>query len=103
MHFYTDSLVILGNIANETRLFYVYISNRVAKIGHWHSSNPEQWHYVQTEQNPADLASRGVELNLDPPPMETSLEFVNRDDHKKVRPEVITPETVTKQQAKAIS
>ena len=116
MHFYTDSQVILGYITNETRRFYVYVSNRVAKIRH--SSNPEQWHYVPTDQNPADLATRGIEasslqksiwlngpvlLKLDPPPVETSLELINMDDDREVRPEVITLKTVTKQQAKTIS
>lgn len=31
-HFYTDSKVVLGYIYNDTRCFYVYVSNRVAWI-----------------------------------------------------------------------
>ena len=57
-HFFTDSKVVLGYICNETRRFYVYVSNRVARIRR--SSQANQWHYVPTDQNPADLATRSV-------------------------------------------
>ncbi|XP_057696133.1 uncharacterized protein LOC130918451 [Corythoichthys intestinalis] len=56
--FYTDSKVVLGYISNETRRFYVYVSNRVLRIRR--SSHSSQWHYVSTEQNPADHATRSV-------------------------------------------
>ena len=62
--FYSDSKVVLGYIANESRRFHVYVANRVHKI-HM-ASNPNQWHHIPTWQNPADLASRTVsagELN----------------------------------------
>ncbi|XP_062413903.1 uncharacterized protein LOC134105319 [Pungitius pungitius] len=58
VHFYTDSKVVLGYIYNETRRFYVYVSNRVQRIRR--STRPEQWHYVPTELNPADYATRAV-------------------------------------------
>ncbi|XP_049918800.1 uncharacterized protein LOC126401515 [Epinephelus moara] len=57
-HFYTDSKVVLGYIYNETRRFYVYVSNRVARIRR--SSRANQWQYVPTDQDPADLATRSV-------------------------------------------
>lgn len=56
--YYTDSKVVLGYIANESRRFYVYVANRVQQIRSL--STPEQWRYVESEQNPADLATRGV-------------------------------------------
>ena len=62
--FYSDSKVVLGYIANESRGFHVYVANRVHKI---HTeSEPNQWRHVPTDQSPADLASRSVsagELN----------------------------------------
>lgn len=58
LKFYTDSKVVLGYIYNETRRFYVYVSNRVEWIRK--STHPEQWHYVHTSQNPADVATRSV-------------------------------------------
>ena len=57
--FYSDSRVVLGYISNESRRFYVYVSNRVERIRK--SSSPEQWFYVPTQKNPADLATRSVQ------------------------------------------
>ena len=54
--FYTDSKVVLGYIQNESRRFYVYVANRVQLIRK--ISSPEQWTYVDTSENPADLATR---------------------------------------------
>ncbi|XP_064472910.1 uncharacterized protein LOC135387742 [Ornithodoros turicata] len=56
--FYTDSRVVLGYICNESRRFYVYVSNRVERIRR--SSHPDQWNYVPSEKNPADVATRTV-------------------------------------------
>ncbi|XP_051792767.1 uncharacterized protein LOC127530320 [Acanthochromis polyacanthus] len=56
-YFWTDSKVVLGYLSNEARRFHTFVSNRVQKI-HL-STNPQQWRYVPTDKNPADLASRG--------------------------------------------
>eukprot|EP00079_Xenopus_tropicalis_P026785 XP_012820751.2 PREDICTED: uncharacterized protein LOC101731053 [Xenopus tropicalis] len=56
--FYTDSKVVLGYICNETRRFYVYVSNRILRIRR--STHLKQWHYVPSEKNPADHATRAV-------------------------------------------
>lgn len=58
VEFYSDSKVVLGYIHNQTRRFYVYVSNRVQRIRK--STRPEQWHYISTSQNPADHATRSV-------------------------------------------
>ena len=57
--YYSDSRAVLGYITNETRRFYVYVSNRVERIRK--SSTPEQWYYVPSHRNPADLATRSVD------------------------------------------
>ena len=54
--FYTDSKAVLGYIQNESRRFYVYVANRVEIIRR--VSSPNQWRYVETSKNPADLATR---------------------------------------------
>ena len=46
--YYSDSRVVLSYITNETRRFYMYVSNQV------------EWGYVPTQQNHADLASWSV-------------------------------------------
>lgn len=56
--FWTDSNVVLGYIANNTRRFHVFVANRVQQIRD--VSEPYQWNYVSSSDNPADIASRGA-------------------------------------------
>ena len=56
--FWTDSKVVLGYICNESRRFHVFVANRVQKIRD--STDPVQWQFVKTDNNPADDASRGI-------------------------------------------
>ena len=53
--FYTDSKVVLG-YCNESRRFHIYVANRVQTIRK--SSSPDQWRYIESSVNPADLATR---------------------------------------------
>ena len=59
--FWTDSKVVLGYIGNESRRFHVFVSNRVQEIQD--STQRNQWRYVDTKQNLADEASRGMKTN----------------------------------------
>lgn len=54
--FYTNSRVILGYIRKESRRFYVCVANRVQTLQK--ISNPKQWEYMDTAENPADLSMR---------------------------------------------
>ena len=54
--YYSDSKVVLGYIQNESRRFYVYVANRVQTIHN--ATDPHQWRYIDTANNPADLATR---------------------------------------------
>ena len=56
--YYSDSKVVLGYVTNDSRRFYVYVSNCVERISK--TSAPHQWHYVPTSQNPADVATRSL-------------------------------------------
>ena len=56
--YYTDSSVVLGYISNDARRFHIYVGNRVQHIRD--RSKPSQWHYVASEDKPADVASRGL-------------------------------------------
>lgn len=54
--FYCDSKVVLGYIFNDSKHIFVYVHNRRIR----QTTSPEQWHYVPSDQNPADLATRSV-------------------------------------------
>lgn len=57
--YHTDSTTVLRYIPNEQQRFHVFVANRVQLIRD-HSS-PSQWKYVDTRENPADDASRGLD------------------------------------------
>ena len=56
--YWTDSKIVMGYIANDSRRFHVYVANRVQQIRDL--TNPKQWRHVDSDKNPADIASRGV-------------------------------------------
>ncbi|XP_031554426.1 uncharacterized protein LOC116291397 [Actinia tenebrosa] len=56
--YWTDSKVVLGYINNESRRFHVFVSNRVQEIQD--STNSNDWRYIESKENPADEASRGM-------------------------------------------
>ena len=51
-YFWTDSRVVLGYTANDTRAFRTFVANRVHMIQV--NSNIEQWKYVPSKENPVD-------------------------------------------------
>ena len=55
--FWSDSKVALSYISNDCSRFHIFVANRVQLIRN--ITNPDQWHHVPTDMNPADLASRG--------------------------------------------
>ena len=56
-YFWTDSKAVLGYIKNESKRFHVFVANRVQQIRQ--STSVEQWRYISSAENPADLTSRG--------------------------------------------
>lgn len=59
--FWTDSTIVIQYIRNESRRFQTFTANRLAIIHDISSHN--QWNYVPSENNPADSASRGLDIN----------------------------------------
>jgi len=56
--YWIDSTTVLRYIVNRSRLFSVFVANRLSRI---HSSSQiSQWRYVESKRKPADLASRGA-------------------------------------------
>ena len=56
--FWSDSLNVLWWIRGRSREFKPFIANRVGEIQTY--TRPDQWRYVSTGQNPADILSRGM-------------------------------------------
>ena len=56
MQYYSDSNIVLGYLNNRIRCFSRYVTSRVQNI--LSVSSPEQWKYVSTKNNPADIATR---------------------------------------------
>lgn len=56
--FWTDSTSVLKYIKNETKRFQTFVANRISAIREM--SEIKQWRYIHTKENPADLASRGL-------------------------------------------
>ncbi len=56
---WSDSMIVLGYIANKRRRFKTFVTNRLAAI--FETTEPKQWRHVEGKLNPADLASRGIE------------------------------------------
>ena len=59
--YWTDSKVVLGYLKNERRRFHLFVTNRVTMI--LDNSTKKQWRYVESRNNPADDASRGITIN----------------------------------------
>ena len=58
--FWTDSTCVLSYISNENNRLHTFVANRVSTIHD--ASSPSQWRHVDTKSNPADDASRGLEI-----------------------------------------
>ena len=56
--FYSDSMDVVWWTRGRGRDFRPFVANRIGKIQI--HSNPVQWQHVPTDQNPADLCSRGA-------------------------------------------
>jgi len=61
IYYWSDSITVLRYIKNESLRFQRFVSNKVDFIRNF--SEPQQWFYVPSKQNPADLVSRGCSVN----------------------------------------
>ena len=59
--FWTDSTSTLMYIRNENKRFKTFVANRVNAIRQL--TMVKQWRYINTKQNPADCASRGLKAS----------------------------------------
>ena len=59
--FLLDSMDVLWWIHNQSRRFMPLFANRVGEIHD--QTNPSQWRYIQTKENPADHMTRGLTVD----------------------------------------
>ena len=59
--FWTDSVIVLQYIRNDSKRFHTFVANRVALIRE--NSDPSQWRHIDSRSNPADDASRGLSVD----------------------------------------
>lgn len=60
-YFWTDSKIVLSYINNDAKRFQVFVANRITQIRQL--TDPKQWYYIPTNENPADHASRGMTVH----------------------------------------
>ncbi|XP_025263171.1 uncharacterized protein LOC112637511 [Camponotus floridanus] len=58
LYAWTDARVVLAWIRAHPSRWTAFVANRVAAIQEW--LPPVHWRYVSTQENPADLATRGI-------------------------------------------
>ena len=58
IQYWTDSTLVLQYIKNTSNRMKVFVANRVTDIREVSSSS--SWRHVPSEENPADILSRGV-------------------------------------------
>ncbi|KAK3739698.1 hypothetical protein QZH41_004056 [Actinostola sp. cb2023] len=58
--YWTDSTTVIRYIVNEQNRYQTYVANRVQTIRD--KTDPDQWRFVPGKDNPADDASRGLEI-----------------------------------------
>ncbi|GFW07338.1 integrase catalytic domain-containing protein [Trichonephila clavipes] len=58
VHFWSDWTIVISWIHRESRELKTFVANRVSKIHQL--SSCDQWHHIASEQNPADVLSRGL-------------------------------------------
>lgn len=58
VYYWSDSTIVLSWIAREPTQWKTFVANRVAEIQR--ETKDSRWYHVKSEDNPADLLSRGV-------------------------------------------
>ena len=58
LFYWSDSTVVLHYLKNESTRYKRFVADKVSFIRSF--TNPEQWRHVRSEDNPADLVSRGM-------------------------------------------
>ncbi|XP_003740579.1 uncharacterized protein LOC100908825, partial [Galendromus occidentalis] len=58
---FCDNSAVLGWVSSNPDKWKPYVANRIRKIRHLVGDT--EWHYVRSEENPADILSRGADIS----------------------------------------
>ncbi|CAI6371089.1 unnamed protein product [Macrosiphum euphorbiae] len=58
IHLWTDSMIVLGWLNSHSSRLKTFVANRVSQT--LELTRAKQWHYIPTNENPADVLSRGT-------------------------------------------
>lgn len=61
VYFWSDFTLVISWINSSSQQFKIFVANRISQINALTSA--EKWHYISTQENPADLLSRGLNAN----------------------------------------
>jgi len=61
VYYWSDSMCLLRYISYELTQFKTFVANRLTLIRE--KSNVAQWNYVSSKDNPADIASGGLNIH----------------------------------------
>jgi hypothetical protein len=62
VRFWTDSMVVLAWLRSPAARWKTFVANRVNHIQE--ITNVKDWNRIKPKENPADLVSRGVDVNV---------------------------------------
>ncbi|XP_043461973.1 uncharacterized protein LOC122498348 [Leptopilina heterotoma] len=92
VYFWSDSTIALSWIKGDPSRWHTFVSNRVAEIQRL--TPLEKWDHVRTDENPADLISRGADLNqlMDARIWWNGPEWLQKDEDSWPHDEFVIPE-----------
>ena len=116
-YYWSDSQIVLAYLQNTRKKLKTYVKNRVTVI--YELTSVAQWNYIPSQENPADLASRGCGVShlLDsawfegPPILSTDLDMTSvsqlrfsiPEDNPEVQSEKIASHVISAQQSPLLS
>ena len=61
VRFWSDSMIVISYIQNETKRFHTFVENRVSYIRS--NTDPNAWGHIDSASNPSDLLTRPFPIN----------------------------------------
>lgn len=107
-YYWCDSQIALAWIKDEPQKRAVFVGNRVSEIQSL--TNPKDWYYVESKENPADLGTRGISA-IELPSLNlwwggpAFIQDFRKNDYNQTRENVVLPkeDDVKRKSVKSVS